>query len=142
MKQNDYAIWGGNVVRITSENGNGSYNVCLVETGQIKNNVTCSHISLLIKGVLEALGFKKETASPSYVYVIDTGEIIALIEYTPIPMNRTCTITIHSNTLPNQIFKNILMLDELQGLVRATTSFELPIDQTVLIDAVRRNEHF
>ena len=141
MKQNDYAIWGGNVVQITSANEDRSYNVYIVEIQKSLQQVQCTHISLLTKGVLEACGFKKSTDSALYVCTINTADSFVLIEYAPIPMNRTCTITIQGNISSNQTCKNVQMLDELQEFVRMTTSLELPIDQKVLINAIRKNEY-
>ena len=55
MQTNDYAKWGGYVIKVISGEPY-NYTVYILERGNIRENVSCYHISLLIKGELEACG--------------------------------------------------------------------------------------
>ena len=139
MKQNDYASYYDNIaVQVISGEAH-LYTVLELCTGIIAHKVRCKHISLMIKGVLEAIGFKEVDDAPIFECVLSNQYTTIFITYSIKPFNRECKITsIDGGILGAQ---HIVMLDNLQDFIRDNTSLELNVDEKALIEAVKINQY-
>ena len=139
MKQNDYVSYYDNIaVQVISGEAH-LYTVRELCTGIIAHKVRCKHISLMIKGVLEAIGFKEVDDAPIFECVLSNQYTTIFITYSIKPFNRECKITsIDGGILGAQ---HIVMLDNLQDFIRDNTSLELNVDEKALIEAVKINQY-
>ena len=135
MQTNDYAKWGGYEIKVISGEPY-NYTVYILERGKIRENVSCYHISLLIKGVLEACGFTK--VGNTYSYTKDDANIE--IKYTSKIFNRECKLSWWKDGARFEEKMHTSMLGDLQGFIRKHLQIELPIQEEQLIKVVKRNE--
>lgn len=142
MQANDYAKWGGYVVKILS-GSDYKYNIIIIKTHRTKTDVGCTHISLLKKGVLEACGFTKSNIGNYYECQLRNHRIIAEVKYANKPLERMCTIEIRSNgmqTLKHSTHSQyVISLDDLQDFVREKVGMELDVNEQRLMTAVKNN---
>lgn len=139
MKQNDYASYYDNIVVQVISGEAHLYTVRELCTGIIAQKVRCKHISLMIKGVLEAIGFKKVDDAPIFECVLSNQYTTIFITYSIKPFNKECKITsIDGGILGAQY---IAMLDDLQDFIRDKTSFEFNVNEKALIKAIKEYQY-
>lgn len=139
MEINDYVMYDGKVVKITSE----SYDVLDIDKNT-NSEVRLNQPNILItEDILRMCGFEqKQDELNVFTLEIKGNTVRCVIDYDTAPLKAICSITSYFDTClkPDYAKMQTMVLSELQDFIRKYTKQELKIDHNKLVELAKHQQ--